>query len=402
MNLHPPANRRRFLHQSALLIGGAFAVRSPSALATPAADAPPQPGITLDDIVTLADAEAAAAKITPESAFAFVQGGAADEITLRWNQERYREIRLRPRVLRDVPALDTSTTLFGSTMAAPILFAPTSSNRVFHPEGELAVARGASSTGTTYVLSTLSNTAVEEVSRATTHPLWFQVYVQPEMELSHELVRRAEEAGARVICLTVDAPVPGARSREEKARFRLPPGLQLPHLVKRRGPGLYTLDRVVPIRFVWDDVAQIIARARVPVLLKGIMCAEDALLAVQLGAAGLIVSNHGGRQLDTAPATIEVLPEIAAAVAGRVPLLIDGGVRRGTDIVKALALGASAVLIGRPYLHGLAAGGADGVAHVQRILLRELRMAMALLGCRNLAALDRSVLWHPGSASSSP
>lgn len=392
---HSPLPRRDFLRQSALLASGALAARALPPSSATAASSP-----RIDDVVTLSDAELAAQSIIPSDAFAFLQGGAGDEITLRWNQERYREIRLNPRVLRDVSSLNTSTTLLGCAMAAPLLFAPTASNRVFHPEGELAVARAASATGTTYVLSTLSTTAVEEVARATAHPLWFQVYVQPELELTLELISRAEAAGSRVICLTVDAPVPGARSREERARFRRPPGMTLPHIKKSHGVGLYTLDRVLPIRFVWDDVAKIIAHARVPVVLKGILHPEDAATAMSLGAAGIIVSNHGGRQLDTVPATIDALPAVVDAVAGRAPVLVDGGVRRGTDIVKALALGASAVLIGRPYIHGLAVGGADGVAHVQRILLRELRMAMALLGCRDLAAINRHALWSSKSSFS--
>lgn len=394
--MNPFSNPRRdFLRQAALLAGGALTARALPASADTVATARP-----LDELVTLDDAEIAAESVIPADAFAFLQGGAGDELTLRWNQERYREIRLHPRVLRDVSSLDTSTTLLGCVMSAPLLFAPTASNRVFHPEGEVAVARAANSTGTTYVLSTLSTTPVEEVARVTAHPLWFQVYVQPELTLTLELISRAEAAGARVICLTVDAPVPGARSREERARFRRPPGMTLPHIKKSHGVGLFTLDRVVPIQFVWDDVSKIIAHARVPVVLKGILHPDDAAIAVSLGAAGIIVSNHGGRQLDTVPATIEALPRVVDAVAGRTPILVDGGVRRGTDIVKALALGASAVLIGRPYIHGLAVGGTDGVAHVQRILLRELRMAMALLGCRNLTAIDRSVLWPRNSSSS--
>ncbi len=392
MNM-PPADRRTFLRHSALLAGLTLV---PGQLARASA-APTEPLTAhpkLEDIITLADAEEAARQVTPADFFDFIQGGAGDEITLRWNQEKYRDIRLHPRVLTDLGTLDTKTTLFGGDMPCPILFAPTSSNRILHPDGELAVARGASQTGTTYVLSTLANTAVEKVAQATQSPLWFQIYVQYDLELTKDLMRRAEAAGARAFCLTVDAPVPGARSREEKAKFKLPPGVELPHLVRRRGPGRFTLDRVVPDRLVWSEVEQLIAHAKIPVLLKGILCAEDAEIAVKAGAAGIVVSNHGGRQLDTVPATIEVLPEIAATVAGRIPVLVDGGVRRGTDVVKALALGAQAVLIGRPYLHGLAAGGAEGVAHVQRILLREFRMALALLGCKDLAAVTPAVIWR--------
>jgi 4-hydroxymandelate oxidase len=388
----PSPDRRSFLRHSALLAGLSL-LPGRLAQASSAPTEPLTPAPKLEDIITLADAEEAARKVTREDFFAFIQGGAGDEITLRWNQEKFRDIRLDPRVLVDLGNLNTNLTLFGCAMPCPILFAPTSSNRILHTEGELAVARGASLTGTTYVLSTLSNTAVEKVAQATQSPLWFQIYVQYDLDLTKDLMRRAEAAGAKAFCLTVDSPVPGARSREEKAKFKLPPGVELPHLVRRRGPGRFTLDRIVPDRLVWSEVEQLIAHAKIPVLLKGIMSPVDADIAVKIGAAGILVSNHGGRQLDTVPATIEVLPEIVAVVAGRVPVLIDGGVRRGTDVVKALALGAQAVLIGRPYLHGLAAGGAEGVAHVQRILLREFRMALALLGCKDLAAITPAVIW---------
>lgn len=386
------SDRRTFLRSSALLASLAL-MPGRGASASPAPTVALTANPKLEDIITLADAEEAARLVTPPDFFDFIQGGTGDEITLRWNQERFRDIRLHPRVLVDLGTLNTQTTLFGCAMPSPILFAPTSSNRILHPEGELAVARGASLMGTTYVLSTLSNTAVEQVAEATQSPLWFQIYVQYDLELTKDLMRRAEAAGAKAFCLTVDSPVPGSRSREEKAKFKLPPGLDLPHLVRRRGPGRFTLDRIVPDRLVWSEVEQLIAHAKIPVLLKGIMSPADAEIAMKVGVAGILVSNHGGRQLDTVPATIEVLPEVVAAVAGRVPVLIDGGVRRGTDVVKALALGAQAVLIGRPYLHGLTAGGAEGVAHVQKILLKELRMAMALLGCRDLAAITSSVIW---------
>ena len=385
--------RREVLRRSALLASLSLAPRRLLG-ASPAPTQPYAPGRTLVDIVSLGDAESAAGKITPRDFFEFVQSGVADERTLRWNTERFQEIMLRPRMLADVSALDTTVRLFGATLPAPILLAPTSSNRILHPEGELAVARGADRTGTAYVLSTLSNTPIEQVASATKAPLWFQVYPRPELAHTKDMMRRAEAAGARAHCITVDSPVPGARNREERAGFRLPPELGYPHLTSRFEPGRFSLERVVPIRLVWAEVAELIAHAKVPVLLKGIMTPEDATEALKIGAAGIIVSNHGGRALDTVPATIDVLPGIADTVAGCAPVLMDGGIRRGTDIVKALALGAQAVLIGRPYLHGLTLAGADGVAHIQRLLLRELRMALALLGCTNLAAVTRNVIWR--------
>ncbi|MCW5549424.1 MAG: alpha-hydroxy-acid oxidizing protein [Opitutaceae bacterium] len=386
-----PIHRRGFL-QGAACLAGLSLLGSQSRGFQSAAVPTAKPDVLLS-IVSLSDAEKLARTAIPEASFEFLQGGVGDEFTLRWNQEKFQEIRLNPSVLTDLGNLDTSQNLLGCPMPCPVLFAPTASSGLFHPEGELAVARGASATNTTYVLSTLSGTSVEEVAAATRSPLWFQVYVQYDLALTKDLIRRAEAAGAKIICLTVDSPVPGVRNREERARFQRPPHIGLPHVAKRREPGMFTLDRVIPIRLVWSEVEELIAYAKVPVVLKGIMNPDDAEKAIGVGAAGMIVSNHGGRNLDTVPATIEVLPRIAEQVAGRVPVLMDGGVRRGTDIVKALAYGAKAVLIGRPYIHGLAVGGAEGVAHIQRILLRELRMAMALLGCKDLAAINRSVIW---------
>lgn len=335
-----------------------------------------------------------ARSLLPANVFAYISGGAADELTLRWNRERFDSIRLNPRVLVDLGDLDTTATLLGRSLPMPLLFAPTASNCIAHPEGELAVARSAGATGTTYILSTGATTAIEDVIKASAQPVWFQLYIQTDRPFTENLVRRAEAAGAEALCITVDAPVPGARNRSERARFALPPGLTEPMLQGvRQRDSVVTLDEVTPARIVWRDIEALISFSKLPVFLKGIMHPADADQAVKLGAAGIIVSNHGGRNLDTLPATIEVLPAVVAAVGGRVPVLMDGGIRRGTDIVKAIAHGATAVLIGRPYLYGLAAGGAEGVTHVQKILRKELRMAMALLGLRNLAAINRSVLW---------
>lgn len=348
----------------------------------------------LAGIFTLADAETAARRIMPESVFAYVAGGAGDEITLRRNLERYGEMLLNPRVLADLQNLDLGVTLLGRRLPSPVLFAPTASNRAVHPAGEIAVAEGAGRTGTTYVLSTSSNTAVEDVARAATQPFWFQLYVSAELSAARDLIRRAEAAGCEALCITVDSPVPGIRDRQARAGFNAyADGLTYPHLATLRSKSeAPSGNRVLPLHLVWNDIEQLIAHARVPVFLKGIMHPEDANKALTIGAAGIIVSNHGGRNLDTLPATIEVLPEIVTAVGGRAPVLVDGGIRRGTDVAKAIALGASAVLIGRPYLYGLAAGGAAGVARVQQILLEELRQTLALLGRPSVASLDRSVL----------
>lgn len=344
----------------------------------------------------MGDAEAVAETVIPPTYLAYLQGGAADEITLRWNQEKFREIQLNSKILTELGDLDTSLNVLGCEMPCPVLFAPTASNRLFHDEGETAVARGAHETGTTYVLSTTSNTSVEEVASLTQSPLWFQLYIQADIAAAKDLIRRAEAAGARVLCITVDNPVPGPRNRQERAHYRHPAELPLPHFVNRRFDRReLPVDHVTPKRLLWRDIEELISHARIPVVLKGIMNPQDARIALSTGAAGIIVSNHGGRNLDTLPATIEVLPSIADAVGEQVPVLMDGGIRRGTDIVKAMALGAKAVLIGRPYLYGLAAGGAKGVAHIQRLLRRELRMAMAFLGCANLAAIGPNHVRFP-------
>jgi 4-hydroxymandelate oxidase len=382
--------RRTFLRLSAGLTGLTLLPASAKAQGMSA----PTKRETLDGLVALADAEEMACRIMPPDVFAYVAGGAADEITLQRNSARYREIFLNPRVLADLGELDLGVTLLGRRRASPVLFAPTASNRAVHPDGEIAVAKAAGRTGTTYVLSTTSNTPVEEVAQAATGPFWFQLYVSPDVPAAMDLIRRAEAAGCEALCITVDSPVPGIRNRQARAGFNpRAGGLTYPHLDGLRARDPVQAGGHKPFRYlVWRDVEQLIAHARVPVFLKGIMNAEDALIALKAGAAGIIVSNHGGRNLDTVPATIEVLPEIVAAVAGRVPVLVDGGIRRGTDVAKAIALGASAVLIGRPYVYGLALGGAEGVARVQQILLEELRQTLAFLGKPSVASLDRSIL----------
>jgi 4-hydroxymandelate oxidase len=328
----------------------------------------------------------------PHMAYEFVASGAADEITLGWNRSSFDSIRLRPRVLEDVGRIDLSTPLLGETLPFPILLAPTAYHRILHPEGELETVRGASDAGATWVVSTGSNTAIEEIARAATAPLWFQLYVQTDRGVTRELVRRVEAAGVRAIVLTVDTPVIGVRNRQERSAFRLPAGIVTPHLddVNQGRRAILTPERVC---VTWDDVARLREEVSGPLLLKGILTARDASRAIDAGADGIIVSNHGGRNLDTLPATIDALPEVVEVVDRRVPVLMDGGVRRGTDVVKALALGAAAVLIGRPYLYGLAAGGAEGVSSVVRILARELELAMALCGRASVGQIDRTTLW---------
>ena len=340
---------------------------------------------------TLADHEQKARELLDPAAWAYLFGGAADEITLRANQQAWQDLRLRPRVLQDLSDGHTRVDVLGRTLAHPILVAPMAYQRLAHPQGELATALAAAVLGAGYVLSTQASVLLEDVAplvlgEPARGPLWFQLYLQTEREHTAALVRRAEAAGFEALVLTVDAPVQGPRDRERRSGFVLPPGIAAVNLppphpaAGARGSLFDTLLRTSP---TWDDLAWLRSQTNLPILLKGITHPDDARLGIEHGAAGLIVSNHGGRTLDTMPATATLLPDVVAVANGKVPVLVDGGIRRGTDVFKALALGATAVMLGRPVLHGLATGGANGVAHVLRLLIDELEIAMALCGCRS-------------------
>lgn len=347
--------------------------------------------------VALPDYAAAAAERLEAQARAYFDGGAADELTLAANLRAWQQIGLQSRVLRPMAGAHTRVELLGRTLAHPVLLAPVAYQRLAHPEGELATAQAAAALQAGMVLSTQSSVPVEAVAHIMRRdpdsgPLWFQVYIQPDRDFTLALVRRAEAAGCEALVLTVDAPVSGARDRERRTGFQLPPGVRAVHLEGLRPPPAPALlpgqsalfDGLLAAMPTWDDVAWLVGHTRLPVLLKGITHPEDARLARESGAAGLVVSNHGGRTLDTLPATAELLPRIVAAADG-LPVLVDGGIRRGTDVLKALGLGASAVLVGRPQVHALAVAGAQGVAHMLRLLRDELEIAMALTGCRCLA-----------------
>lgn len=335
-----------------------------------------------------------------EAAWAYFDGAAADETTAADNRAAFGRLRLAGRVLADLAGGDTALTLFGQTLAHPIVLAPVAYQTLAHPDGERASALAAAAMGGAMVVSTQAGLTLEEIAAATPAPLWFQLYIQTDRAFTRRLVGRAEAAGYRALVVTVDAPVSGVRNREQRAGFALPPGIEAVNLRGLQAPPAAAAGRIAfgtPLLEqapTWRDLDWLRSITTLPILAKGILCADDATRAIAHGVDGVIVSNHGGRTLDTLPATIDALPAVAAAVGGRVPLLLDGGIRRGTDVLKALALGASAVLIGRPYVYGLAAAGASGVAHVLQILRTELELAMALTGRRRLADVDATAIWR--------
>lgn len=384
-------NRRGFLAQTGAMAGAGTLARviqfplvsSAIAAAGLQAQSPAAAGSELERLLSLFDFENEAHSRISHGAWERISGGSADEITLRWNREAYDHIRLKPRILVDVSKLDTRVVLFGQELPFPILLAPTGGQRFIHPEGEVAAARGAAAANSIYVISSSASMKVEDIAKSTKGPVWFQLYVQKDRAFTRDLVQRAEDSGCRALCVTVDSPTFGARNREDRAKNELP---------ERELPNLKGKDYLDP-SLTWKDIDWLRSFARRPVLLKGVLNPNDAATAVKAGASGIIVSNHGARNLDTVPATIDALPLVVEKVGGRVPVLVDGGIRRGTDIIKAFALGASAVQIGRPYLWGLGISGAEGVTRVVEILRKEFEMAMALTGRPTIASINRSVLW---------
>jgi 4-hydroxymandelate oxidase len=356
----------------------------------------PHVGTNLSGLLRVADFEDAARSCLPQMVFDYFAGGAGDELTLADNLRAFDRWLIRPRLLVDVAAPDPATTVLGRPVPFPIVLAPTAMQQMAHPEGEVATARAAASLDALMILSTISTLPLEDVAE-TGVDRWFQLYIHRDRGLSEELVHRAHQAGYTAIVLTVDAPFLGRRFRDERNRFVLPPGLTLGNVAARlpegEGSGLFAyFASVLDPSVTWEDLAWLRGLSPLPLVVKGLLTSEDAELAVQAGADAVVVSNHGGRQLDGVPASLDALPEVVDAVEGRAEVLVDGGVRRGSDVLKALALGARAVLIGRPYLWGLAAGGEAGVRRVLEVLRDELTLAMALAGRPAVAAIDRSAL----------
>ena len=337
--------------------------------------------------VNVADYEGLAEAACEPGYWGYVVGGAGDEVTLRENVAAFRRWVLRPRMLVDVSDVSTRTSVLGSEIALPLGIAPTLLQRVAHPEGEGALARAAAAAGTVYTLSSLGSVRPRELAEAAPDAVrWFQLYWSRDRSFTSELVAEAADAGFTALMLTVDLPAAGPRERDLRSGFSLPEGLPMPNLPRTLVGSDYfhdTLGEIVDTSLTWRDLEWLRSECDLPLVVKGILTAEDASLACEHGASGLVVSNHGGRQLDGVPATLDVLPEVAEVVAGRAEVYLDGGIRRGTDVAKALALGARAAFIGRPALWGLAAAGEEGARHVLEILRDEIRLAQILLGCPN-------------------
>ena len=350
--------------------------------------------MTTPEPLNVADFEREAERLLDAGAFGYFAGGAGDEQTLRANVEAFTRWQLRPRVLVDVSDLTTATTLLGREVAMPLLVAPTALQRLAHPDGEPATARAAAAVGTIMCQSSLSSVTPAELAAAAPGArLWFQLYWSPDRGFTTELLAAVAEAGFEAVALTVDFAVAGRRERDLRAGFMLPSDLPVPNVpggALQRREFHTSLGRVVDVTLTWRDLEWLRSASPLPLLLKGVLTAEDALLAAEHGAAGVVVSNHGGRQLDGVAATLDALPEVVEAAGDRLEVLLDGGIRRGGDVLKALSLGARAVLAGRAVIWGLAAGGEEGARRVLELLREEIELALALLGCRSPADVTRA------------
>jgi isopentenyl diphosphate isomerase/L-lactate dehydrogenase-like FMN-dependent dehydrogenase len=350
----------------------------------------------VEDAFCVADFERLAAEKLEPGAFGYYAGGAGDELALAENVEAWRRLRLRPRVLVDVSAVSTATTVLGTEVSMPILVAPTAIQKLAHPDGEPGMARAAAAAGTLMCLSTLATASPFEVAAAAPGaPRWFQLYVFRDRGVTRAFVEQAADNGYGAIVLTVDAPRLGRRERDFRTGFRVPAEIVVPSMAALggwRGATPLELLGAIDPSLTWGDLEELRALAPLPLVLKGIQTAEDAALAAEHGVDAIVVSNHGGRQLDAVAPTAELLPEIVEAVAGRIEIYVDGGIRRGSDAVKALALGARAVLVGRPAVWGLACGGEAGARRVLELLRDEVELALALCGCASPAEVSAAHL----------
>lgn len=354
------------------------------------------------DVVSAADYERHARERLPADIWAYIAGAGGDGLTQGRNRTAFDKIELAGRVLADMSGASTAATFLNMELPFPLLIAPVAYQRLAHPQGELATALGAATCGAAMCVSTLASTSLEEIAAHGTAPLIFQLYMQYRREDTLSLVHRAQEAGYHALMVTVDVPVNGVRNAEQRAGFRLPADIRPVNIEGMAGPVSHAGPGESPVfkglldgAPDWADIEWLRGQTNLPIILKGIVHPLDAERAVQLGVDAIGVSNHGGRALDTLPASIVALEAVARQVAGRVPLLFDGGIRRGTDILKALALGADACMIGQPIMHALAVAGPVGVAHLLAIMRAELEVAMTLTGITSIAAIDSNALWKP-------
>jgi isopentenyl diphosphate isomerase/L-lactate dehydrogenase-like FMN-dependent dehydrogenase len=350
--------------------------------------------------VKLDDFEPAARAILPQGIYDYIAGGSEDEIALRGNREAFARYRFRFKVLSSADRPDLSSEVLGQRFQMPVHLAPTAIQRMAHPDGEAAAYRAATAAGVAYCLSTLSSLSIEDVAAAATGPRWFQLYMHRERAISASFVERAVDAGFAAILLTVDLPKTGRRERDIRNVFSLPDGISYANLGGTRtrastaglDPFAQDVNAQSNAGLNWGDLEWLVSKSSLPVIVKGVVRADDARRAVDAGARGILVSNHGGRQLDYAIASLDALPEVVQAVGGDAPVLMDGGIRRGTDVLKALCLGAAGVLIGRPYLYALSVGGADGVQTMLAMMRDEMEVSMSLLGVKSLSELNQDLL----------
>jgi 4-hydroxymandelate oxidase len=363
-----------------------------------------QPALTAipQHIVSSADYQQQARHHLNDNAWHYLVGGAGDEITVNANEHAFQHYLLKTKVLADVRGGHTQLSLFGHHYQHPIFLAPVAYQTLFHPQGERTTALAAQVMNTPFAVSSLSATLLKDIRTEDEQALWFQLYFQTERQQTLSLVQRAEQAAYQVLVVTVDAPLAGIRNREQRIGFQLPSHVQAVNITSSVGAAThhqsdsFILNQMMANAPTWDDLKWLLSVSRLPVVIKGVLSPEDAEKAIGLGVAGIIVSNHGGRILDGVLPSLAALPDIIHSVNGRVPVLFDGGVRRGSDVFKALALGASAVFIGRPYIYALASAGALGVAHLIRTLREELEVTMALCGCKDLSAITRACIIKQG------
>ena len=344
-----------------------------------------------NDLVSLKDYERYAKERMDLNSIAYVCSGAGDEVTYRKNEESFQEIYLKANTLEDLSGANTKIELFGQTYETPIFLAPVAYQKLVDINGEIATAQASNAMNCCMCVSSFSSSTLEDISSVSSSPLWFQLYIQPEMSVNLELIKKAEKLGYKALVITIDAPISGIRNVEQRFGFSLPNDVSAvninnPFQSNNQYENVFDIVKNLP---TWKDIEFIKNSTNLPVILKGITSVSYAKKALEIGVDGIVVSNHGGRTLDTLAPSIKVLPKISKVINGKIPILFDGGIRRGTDIIKAIALGADAVMIGRPIMYGLATAGALGVAHTLKILKEELEIAMIFTGCKDIESLKK-------------